>query len=63
MVGKHVNKTDVAKETFLYLSKRLFEEFNFINPKYLATPQAMEQIQSGQPISDDCHTNCIRKVY
>jgi len=53
MIGQHVNKTDVAKETFLYLSKRLFEEFNFINPKYLTTSEAIIQIQSGQPISDE----------
>lgn len=52
MIGEYNKKTDIAKETFLYLSKRLFEEFNFINPKYLATEQAIEQIQSGQPISD-----------
>lgn len=53
MIGEHKNKVDVAKETFLYLSKRLFEEFNYINPNYLATPQGLSQIQSGQPISDE----------
>jgi plasmid maintenance system killer protein len=52
MIGEHFNENDVAKETFLYLSKRLFEEFKFINPNYLATPEGLTQIQSGQPISD-----------
>lgn len=53
MIGEHKGKVDIAKETFLYLSKRLLEEFNYINPNYLGTPQGLEQIQSGQPISDE----------
>ena len=53
MIGEHKGKVDIAKETFLYLSKRLLEEFNYINPNYLATPQGLKQIQSGQPISDE----------
>lgn len=53
MIGEHKNKVDVARETFLYLSKRLFDEFNFINPGYLGTEQGLTQVQSTQPITDD----------
>jgi hypothetical protein len=56
MIGfnKASNKTDIAKQTFLYLSKQLLEEFNFINPGYLGTEVGIETIQSNkfQPISD-----------
>jgi len=68
MIGyyKPMNKTDVAKQTFLYLSKRLFEEFKFINPGYLGTKEGTITIQSEefQPISDalvlDFMKHCIR---
>jgi hypothetical protein len=57
MVGyyKPLNKSDIAKQTFLYLSKQLLEEFNFINPGYLGTEVGMDTIQSVkvQPISDN----------
>lgn len=53
MIGEHKNKIDIARETFLYLSKRLFDEFNFINPGYLGTDQGLTQVQATQPITDD----------
>jgi hypothetical protein len=34
------------------LSKRLYEEFGFINPKFLATNTGKVQVQSGQEISN-----------
>jgi hypothetical protein len=52
MVGKVGLETDVAKDTFLYLSKRLLEEFNYINPKYLHTPQGKTEVISVQPVTD-----------
>jgi hypothetical protein len=68
MIGyyKPMNKTDVAKQTFLYLSKRLLDEFKFINPGYLGTAEGTITIQSEefQPISDalvlDFMKHCIR---
>jgi hypothetical protein len=53
MLGKYQGKQHAGKETFLYLSKRLYEEFGFINPKFLATNTGKVQVQSGQEISDD----------
>lgn len=52
-----------APQTFLYLSKRLFEEFGFINPNYLSTNTGRTVVQSTQPITDeqvrDFMNNCI----
>lgn len=57
MIGfyKPHNKSNIGKETFLYLSEQLLENFNFINPGYLATTEGIEKIQSPdvQPISDE----------
>jgi hypothetical protein len=42
----------VAPQTFVYLSKRLFEEFGYINPNYLSTNTGRDTVQSTQPLSD-----------
>ncbi len=47
------NPTSIAPQTFLYLSKRLFEEFGYINPNYLTTTPGKVAVQSTQPITDD----------
>ena len=53
----------VAPQTFVYLSKRLFEEFGYINPNYLSTNTGRTTVQSTQPISDqqirDFMNHCI----
>jgi hypothetical protein len=52
--------TAPAPETFVYLSKRLFEEFGYINPGYSRVSKATgsgkalaEQILANQPVTDD----------
>jgi hypothetical protein len=66
MVGfyKPMNKSDVAKQTFLYLSKRLLDEFGFINPGYLGEAAGRKEVQSGQFINDqmvlDFMKHCIK---
>lgn len=42
-----------APETFRYLSKRLFEEFNFINKHLLYSKEGRAIVQQTQPVSDD----------
>lgn len=42
-----------APETFRYLSKRLFEEFNFINKHLLYSKEGRAVVQKTQPVSDD----------
>jgi len=46
------SKVGKARETFLYLSKQLLDNFNYINPNYLRTKEGLEDIQSGMPIQD-----------
>ena len=52
MIGKLGTEVNVAKDTFLYLSKQLLENFNYINPGYAGTTVGVQEIQSKQPISD-----------
>lgn len=46
------NPNPPAPKTFLYLSKRLYQEFNYLNPNYLKTGTGRAEIQSTQFISD-----------
>jgi hypothetical protein len=52
--------TAPAPETFVYLSKRLYEEFGYVNPGYTRVEKTtgsgkalMEQIVANQPVTDD----------
>ena len=53
-------ETAPAPETFVYLSKRLYEEFGYVNPGYTRVEKTtgsgkalMEQIVANQPVTDD----------
>ena len=57
---KKSGETLYAPETFVYLSKRLFEEFGYINPGYKKVASTIdsgkalkEQILSAEPITDE----------
>jgi hypothetical protein len=52
VVSPASGSTMPAPQTFLYLSKRLFEEFGFINPNYLSTNTGRGVVQSSQPVTD-----------
>jgi predicted NAD-dependent protein-ADP-ribosyltransferase YbiA (DUF1768 family) len=42
----------VAPKTFVYLSKRLYEEFGFINPNSLGSSTVVNTIQSAQGVNE-----------
>jgi hypothetical protein len=60
---KAAGENVIAPQTFLYLSKRLFEEFGYINPNYLMTKTGRAEVQSSQPVTDkmveDFMNHCI----
>lgn len=54
VTGDNINLAKAhAPETFRYLSKRLFEEFNFINKHLLYSKEGRAIVQQTQPVSDD----------
>ena len=40
-------------QSFLYLSKELFDNFGFVNPGYLRSATGKRVVQSAQPVTDD----------
>lgn len=52
-----------APETFLYLSKRLYEEFGYLNPGYRSTPEGKTLIQAEQQITDEMVRDFMSKCY
>ena len=52
-----------APETFLYLSKVLFEKFGFVNKNYDSKTQGKAVIQAKQPITDEMVLEFMRKCY
>ena len=47
------NKETMPQELFVYLSKRLFEEFKFVNPGSTKYEQIMKMVGETQGITDD----------
>ena len=43
----------MPQELFVYLSKRLFEEFQYVNPGSVKYDQIMELVNESQGISDE----------
>jgi hypothetical protein len=41
-----------APQTFLYLSKQLYENFGYLNPQYLEQSEGLARVQIGQALSD-----------
>jgi len=52
-----------APQTFLYLSKVLYEKFGYVNKNYDRTTAGKKVIQSKQPISDEQVLEFMRKCY
>jgi alkylated DNA repair dioxygenase AlkB len=52
LLEKDKNGKYFALGTFLYLSKQLFENFNYLNPEYLTSPSGQTIVQEAQQISD-----------
>lgn len=53
----------LAPETFLYLSKRLYEEFGYLNPGYRSKPEGKTIIQANQEITDEMVRDFMSKCY
>ena len=51
--GYGTSLNEVSKESFLYLSKQLYDNFGYINKGYLVNEEAKEHIQSKQDITDN----------
>jgi len=49
---KIANSTEVGRQTFLYLSKQLLDNFNFRNKNYETLAEGTEELQKRQPVSD-----------
>jgi len=52
MLDTGTNGSMFAPQTFLYLSKQLFENFGYINPGYLKTGTGKAVVQEKQEVSD-----------
>lgn len=52
-----------APQTFNYLSRRLFEEFGYINPGSDKAGSVRELIQQSQPVTDEEVANIIEKCF
>lgn len=52
-----------APKTFVYLSKRLREEFSYVNPMSRVLPQSREEIAESQPITDAAVREQLRKCF
>ena len=52
-----------APKTFVYLSKRLREEFGYVNPMSRVLPEAREEIAESQPITDAQVREQLRKCF
>jgi len=50
-----------AMQTFLYLSKQLFDNFGFLNPNYLRTKPGRVEVQSSQPVTDQMVRDLMSK--
>ena len=60
---KNAILTRTAPQTFLYLSKVLFEKFGYVNKNYDKTTTGRSVIQSKQPITDEKVLEFMRKCY
>ena len=52
MMNKDNDGARFAPQTFVYLSKQLYENFGYVNPQYLTTMSGVSRIQLGQAVSD-----------
>jgi hypothetical protein len=52
LLAKDSEGKEYAPNTYDYLSRRLYEEFGYVNPNFLARPGGLDMIQSTQYISD-----------
>ena len=52
MLHKNRSGSMFAPQTFLYLSKQLYENFGYLNPRYLQTRTGTGVVQSTQSITD-----------
>ena len=50
--NRQVLETSPAPKTFVYLSKRLYEEFGFINPNSLGANTIVNMVQSNQRVNE-----------
>jgi hypothetical protein len=55
----------VAKETFIYLSKQLLENFGYINPNFIAKAEGLKEIVkvTKQPVSDEQFRDMMNKCF
>ena len=60
---KNAILTKTAPQTFLYLSKVLFDKFGFVNKNYDKTNTGRSVIQAKQPITDEMVLEFMRKCY
>jgi len=55
----------VAKETFIYLSKQLLENFGYINPNFIKKAEGLKEVVrvTNQPVSDDQFRDMMNKCF
>jgi len=58
MIDKNRAGNRFAPQTFLYLSKQLFDRLGYLNPKYVQVNVGREVVQAKQEVSD---TKIIQK--
>jgi hypothetical protein len=53
-IAQYMRKGDIfARQTFLYLSQQLYENFGYLNPQYLNTDTGVSRVQLGQEVTDE----------
>ena len=52
MLSESKGGQQYAPQTFLYLSKQLYENFGYLNPQYLEQTEGLARVQIGQALSD-----------
>jgi hypothetical protein len=55
----------IAKETFIYLSKQLLENFGYINPNFIKNAEGIKDVVrvTKQPVSDEQYNDMMNKCF